>query len=110
MNNLQGNTISIGFNMPIFFWIKQREDVTRAEFSLESRARRPQLIRSQTAATVTQLYRSSQLAYRDRADSTTARLSRWRSQDFRVALTAYQSGKIDFLALSARCNGVTRRA
>ena len=32
----QGNTLPIGFNIPIFFWIDQREDVHSAQHSLQA--------------------------------------------------------------------------
>jgi len=58
------------------------------------------LIKIQTAAAVATLFRSAQFAY------STAILYRdslvpLARQDLRVALTAYQSGKIDFITLSS---------
>lgn len=104
-NLTQDHGFSIGFNVPMFFWIKQNEDVTSARFSLEAARSDLGSIKSQTAATVTQLYRSAQLAYQ------TAILYReslipLAEQDFRVALVAYQSGKVDFVALA----GALRRS
>jgi cobalt-zinc-cadmium efflux system outer membrane protein len=95
-----GNTLSIGFNVPIFFWIHQREDVKSAQYALEAARSNLMLIRSQTASTVTQLYRSAQFAY-ESAQLYKGSLIPLANQDFRVALTAYQSQKIDFLTLSA---------
>ncbi|HXN84693.1 MAG TPA: TolC family protein, partial [Candidatus Binataceae bacterium] len=95
-----GNTFSIGFNLPVFFWIHQREDVKSAEYSLESARQSLKLIRSQTAASVTQIFRSTRFAY-DSAQLYKESLIPLAHQDFQVALIAYQSQKIDFLTLSA---------
>ncbi len=89
----------IGFNMPIFFWLHQKEDVTRARMDLAAARSDLESIRNQTAASVTTLYRNMQLAYETALlyrDSLTP-LAR---QNFQVALVAYQSGKIDFVTLS----------
>ncbi len=90
---------SIGFNVPIFFWLKQREDVERAGFDLEAARDDLSSIRSQTAAAVTSLYRVTELAYESAMlyRDSLAPLAR---QDFQVALVAYQSGKVDFLTLA----------
>src|SRR6266849_6264967 len=89
----------VGFNMPIFFWIKQDEDVARAKANLQTARSDLALIRMQTAAAVATLFRSAQFAYESTIlyrDS----LIPLAQQNFRVALTAYQSGKIDFVTLS----------
>ena len=89
----------IGFNMPIFFWLKQDEDVARAKANLQAARSDLALIRMQTAAAVATLFRSAQFAYESAVlyrDS----LIPLAQQNFRVALTAYQSGKIDFVTLS----------
>jgi outer membrane protein, heavy metal efflux system len=98
-NVTQAHTLSIGFNLPVFFWIHQREDVKSAEYSLEAARSNLRLIRSQTAASVTQLYRSMQFAY-ESAQLYRDSLIPLANQDFTVALTAYQARKIDFIALS----------
>lgn len=96
---MQDHGFSISFNVPLFFWLKQAEDVKRAGFDLAAAREDLDSIRSQTAAGVTNLYRSAQLAhetallYRD----SLIPLAR---QDFEVALVAYQSGKIDFVTLA----------
>ena len=89
----------IGFNMPIFFWLKQDEDVARAKANLQAARSDLSLIKMQTAAAVAILFRSAQFAYESTIlyrDS----LIPLAQQNFRVALTAYQSGKIDFVTLS----------
>ena len=90
----------VGFNMPIFFWLKQDEDVARAEANLRAARSDLNLIKIQTAAAVANLFRSAQFAYESSIlyrDS----LIPLAQQNFRVALTAYQSGKIDFVTLSS---------
>ena len=86
--------------MPVFFWIHQSEDVKAAQYALEAARSNLKLIRSQTAAAVTQLFRSAQFAY-ESAQLYKESLIPLANQDFRVALIAYQSSKIDFLTLSA---------
>ena len=96
---MQDHGFSINFNVPIFFWLKQNEDVKKAGYDLEAARDDLSSIRSQTAATVTTLYRTARFAdetailYRD----SLIPLAR---QDFIVALTSYQSGKIDFTMLA----------
>jgi outer membrane protein TolC len=95
----QDHTLQIGFNMPIFFWWKQKEDVTRAGFDLEAIQNDTRSIKSQTEATVTGLYLQARLAaktavlYRDYLIPLARR-------GFEVALVAYQSGKIGFVDIS----------
>jgi outer membrane protein, heavy metal efflux system len=101
----QDHGFAIGFNVPIFFWLHQNEDVQQAGYDLEAARDDLGSIKSQTAAVVTTLYRTAQYAfsaatlYRD----TLIPLAR---QDFEVALVAYSLGKVDFVTLS----GALRRA
>jgi outer membrane protein, heavy metal efflux system len=95
---LQDHTISLGLNVPIFFWFKQREDNTRAGYDLEAARQDLNSIVNQTAAQVTTLYRQAQFAY------TTAKLYRdtlipLARQAFTVGLTSYTNGKLDFATL-----------
>jgi outer membrane protein, heavy metal efflux system len=90
----------IGFNLPVFFWLKQDEDVARAKANLEAARSDQALIRIQTAAAVATIFRSAQFAY-ETAVLYRDSLIPLARQDFRVALTAYQGGKIDFLTLSS---------
>ena len=99
-NFTQDHGFLIGANLPVFFWMKQNEDVTRARSNLEAARNDFKSIESQTAAAVTSLYRSAQLGYETAIlfrDSLTP-LAR---QNFQVALTAYESGKIDFVTLAS---------
>jgi cobalt-zinc-cadmium efflux system outer membrane protein len=88
----------IGFNLPIFFWLKQNEDVVRAKANLQAARSDQALIRIQTAAAIATLYRTAQYAY-ETAILYRDSLIPLARQNFRVALTAYQSGKIDFVTL-----------
>ncbi|MGA9722333.1 MAG: TolC family protein [Candidatus Binatus sp.] len=90
---------AIGFNVPIFFWLHQNEDVARAKASLAAARSNQDLIRIQTAAAVTTLFRNAQYAY-ETAILYRDSLIPLARQNFRVALTAYQGGKIDFVTLS----------
>src|SRR5271155_57155 len=89
----------IGFNLPVFFWMKQDEDVVRAKASLAAARSDQALIKIQTAAAVATLFRSAQYAY-ETAILYRDSLIPLARQNFRVALTAYQGGKIDFTTLS----------
>ena len=89
----------MGINVPLFFWIKQDEDVRRARYDLEAARDDVGSIRSQTEAAVTTLYRNARLAY-DTALLYRDSLIALARQDFEVALIAYQSGKIDFATLT----------
>ena len=89
----------IGFNLPLFFWMKQNEDVVRAKASLQAARSDQSLIRIQTAAAVATLYRNAQFAY-ESAILYRDSLIPLARQNLRVALTAYQGGKIDFVTLS----------
>ena len=90
---------SIGFNLPVFFWMKQNEDVVRAKANLAAARSDQALIRIQTAAAVATLYRTAQYAYETSILYRDSLIPLAR-QNLRVALTAYQSGKIDFVTLS----------
>jgi cobalt-zinc-cadmium efflux system outer membrane protein len=99
-NRTEDHSWVIGANMPIFFWLKQNEDVARARNNLEASRYDLVTIKNQTAAAVTSLYRAAQYGYQ------TAILYRQSliplaDEDFEVALIAYQSGKIPFVALAA---------
>jgi len=99
-NRLQDYGFTVSLNLPVFFWLKQNEDVKRANYNLEAARNDLNSIRNQTGAIVTTLYRNAQFAYQ------TAMLYRdslvpLAQQNFEVALVAYQSGKIDFVTLAS---------
>ena len=89
----------IGFNLPVFFWMKQNEDVVRAKASLQAARSDQALIKIQTAAAVATLFRNAQFGY-ETAILYRDSLIPLARQNLRVALTAYQGGKIDFVTLS----------
>jgi outer membrane protein TolC len=93
------NSISIGFNLPVFFWFKQRQDAqsTSALLDAAREDRRSAELATQTG--IVTLYRTTRLAY-DTAVLYRDSLIPLARQDFQVALIAYQSGKVDFTTLS----------
>jgi cobalt-zinc-cadmium efflux system outer membrane protein len=100
LNRTEDHSWVVGANVPIFFWLKQNEDIARARTNLEASRYDLTSVKNQTAAMVTSLYRSAQYGYQ------TAILYRrslipLANENFEVALTAYQSGKISFVALAA---------
>ena len=96
----QGWNFGFGFNLPVFFWIHQREDVLSAQHSLQAAGYSMKSVLSQTEATVTQLYQSAQFAY-ESAQVYRGQLIPLADKEFKVSLVAYQSGKVDFLTLSS---------
>ncbi|MBV8361433.1 MAG: TolC family protein [Deltaproteobacteria bacterium] len=103
-NVSKGWTYTFGFNLPIFFWIHQREDVLSAQHSLEAARYSMNSVLNQTEVTTTQLYRSAQFAY-ESAQVYREQLIPLADKEFKVALIAYQSGKVDFLTLSSALQG-----
>ena len=99
-NVTQAYSFGIGFNLPLFFWYHQREDVTAAQHSLQAARYNLNSVLSQTEATVTQVYQSAQYAY-ESAQEYKGALIPLADKQFRVALIAYQTGKVDFLTLSS---------
>jgi outer membrane protein, heavy metal efflux system len=100
LSQTQDHSLVVGFNVPVFFWMKQKEDVAEARANLEAARYDLATIRNQTAAAVTTIMRNAQFGYESAIlyrDSLTP-LAR---QDFDVALIAYQSGKIDFVTLAS---------
>lgn len=94
----QGYSFTVGFSMPVFFWIHQNEDVKAARSALTAARYNLSLIRIQTTTNVTNLYRSAQYAY-EAEQLYKESLIQLANQNFQVGLIAYQSQKIDFLTL-----------
>lgn len=97
-NRPQDHSLTLGFNVPIYFWWHQREDVEKSRHDLSAARYDLGSIKNQTAAAVTTLYRTAQVDYRQ------ARLYRdslvpLARQGYQVALIAYQTGKLDFAGL-----------
>jgi outer membrane protein, heavy metal efflux system len=100
-NNVhEAYSFNVGFSLPMFFWIHQREDVLSAQHSLDAARYSLDSVLSQTETTVTQLYQSAQFAY-ESAKVYRGQLIPLADKEFKVALIAYQSGKVDFITLSA---------
>jgi outer membrane protein, heavy metal efflux system len=96
----QAHTFTIGLTVPIFFWIHQREDVRSAQHLLEAAKYNLRSVLSQTEANVTELYQSADFAL-ESAQKYSESLIPLSRQDFKVALIAYQTGKVDFMTLSS---------
>jgi len=96
----KGWDFTLGANLPVFFWIHQREDVTSAEHSLEAARYSIDVVLNQTEITTTQLFRSALYAY-ESAQVYRGQLIPLADKEFKVALVAYQAGKVNFLTLSS---------
>jgi cobalt-zinc-cadmium efflux system outer membrane protein len=90
----------VSVTLPLFFWMKQNEDIESAHHDLAAARDNFESVRIQTQAAVTQAYRTTQLAY-ETALVYRDSLIRLARQNFEVALVGYQSAKIDFVTLSA---------
>jgi outer membrane protein, heavy metal efflux system len=64
-NLTQTHSIWISFNLPLFFWMKQNEDIKRARFDLEAAREDLSGVRNQTAGEVTILFRHVQFDYQN---------------------------------------------
>jgi outer membrane protein, heavy metal efflux system len=64
-NLTQTHSIWISFNLPLFFWMKQNEDIKRARFGLEAAREDLNGMRNQTAGQVTILFRHAEFDYQD---------------------------------------------
>ncbi|MFI5348744.1 MAG: TolC family protein [Elusimicrobiota bacterium] len=94
------NGFSIGFNLPVFFWFKQHQDVESARSLLDAARADRRSAELQTETGIVTLYRTTSLAY-DTALLYRDSLIPLARQDFQVALIAYQSGKVDFTTVSS---------
>lgn len=107
-NVTQGHTWTVGFNVPVFFWIHQREDVFAARHSLDAAKYSMNSVLSQTETAVTQLYQSAQYAY-ESAQVYRGQLIPLADKEFKVSLVAYQSGKFPLLPCPRLCRPTTHR-
>ena len=64
-NLTQTHSIWISFNLPLFFWMKQDEDIKRARFDREAAREDLSGIRNQTAGEVTILFRHVEFDYQN---------------------------------------------
>jgi len=98
-NLTQTHSVSISFNLPLFFWLTQSEDLKRAAFDLDAAREDLNSVRNQTTAEVTILYRHAQLDYQDAVvyrDSVVPQ----GLEAFNSALAEYQKRKEEFATLS----------
>jgi outer membrane protein, heavy metal efflux system len=64
-NLTETHSIWISFNLPLFFWLKQSEDIKRASYDLEAAREDLAGIRNQTAGEVTILFRHIEFDYQN---------------------------------------------
>lgn len=64
-NLTQTHNLWITINLPLFFWMKQGEDVTRAGYDLEAARQDLDALRINTAARIAILYRHAQFDYQE---------------------------------------------
>jgi outer membrane protein, heavy metal efflux system len=64
-NLTETHSIWISFNLPLFFWMKQNEDVKRASYDLDAAREDLSGIRNQTAGEVTILFRHVEFDYQN---------------------------------------------
>lgn len=97
-NRLEDHSLTLAFNVPIYFWWHQREDMKKGLHDLAAAREDLDSLKSETAAAVTTLYRTALLdaqpasVYRDS-------LIPLALQEYQVALVGYQSGKVNFAQL-----------
>jgi cobalt-zinc-cadmium efflux system outer membrane protein len=94
-NRPEDHSLVVGFNVPIYFWWHQREDVQKSLHDLTAARHDLSSIKNQTAAAVTTLYRTALVDYRQ-AEQYRDSLIPTARMGFQVALIAYENGKIDF--------------
>ena len=94
----EDHSLMVGFNVPIYFWWHQREDVEKSLHDLAAARDDLGSVKNQTAAAVTTLYRTALFDYRQ-ADLYQDSLIPIARQAFRVALAAYQTGKVNYAQL-----------
>ena len=98
-NLTQTHSFTISFNLPLFFWMKQSEDVKRAKFDLEAAREDLSSVKNETAADVTILYRHAKQDYEDAVvyrDTIVPRSLR----AFDSALLTYRNRADEFATLS----------
>jgi outer membrane protein, heavy metal efflux system len=98
-NLTQTHSVWVAFNLPLFFWMKQNEDVTRAGFDLEAAREDLNAIRIQTAARITILHRHAQFDYLDAVVYRDSVVPQSRHA-FETALAAYRAHHEDFATVA----------
>ncbi len=98
-NLTETHNIGISFNLPLFFWAKQNEDIKRAGFDLEAARADLNGMRNQTAGEVTILFRDVEfdyenaIAYRDEVVPEALKA-------FNEAIASYHNQKGQFATLT----------
>lgn len=98
-NLTQTHSVWISFNLPLFFWAKQNEDIKRARFDLEAAHEALSGIRNQTAGDVTILFRDTEFDY-ENAISYRDDVVPQALRAFEEALVSYRNRKGEFATLS----------
>jgi cobalt-zinc-cadmium efflux system outer membrane protein len=98
-NLTQDHSVWFSFNLPLYFWMKQSEDVKRAGYDLEAAREDLNSIRVRTAAKVTILWRHAQFDYQDALVYRDTVLPQSVAA-FDSALTAYRNRSEDFPTLA----------
>ena len=107
-NLTQTHNIWVGFNLPVFFWMKQKEDVIRADYDLQAAREDLEGVRIDTAAQVTLLYRHAQFDYQEAVRYRDS-IVPTREELFKSALAAYRKNG-DYLAALVHVRAQLREA
>jgi cobalt-zinc-cadmium efflux system outer membrane protein len=102
-NLTQDHSVWVTFNLPIYFWLKQNEDVKRAGYDLEAAREDLNSIKTRTAAKVTILYRHAQFDYQDAMTYRDIVLPQ-SLKAFEGALTSYRNRVENFATLTGLRN------
>ncbi|HYB91160.1 MAG TPA: TolC family protein [Candidatus Binataceae bacterium] len=97
-NRTEDHSLTLAFNVPIFFRWHQREDVVKSLHDLEAARYDLGSIKNQTSAIVTTLYRTALVDYRQARlyhDS----LIPIARHGYEVAIVAYENGQLNFAQL-----------
>jgi outer membrane protein TolC len=95
LNRPEDHSLTVAFNVPIYFWWHQREDVQKSLHDLTAARYDLGSIKNPTAAAVTTLYRTALVDYRQ-AEQYRDWLIPTARMGFQVALVAHENGKVDF--------------
>ena len=97
-NRTEDHSLSLGFNVPIFFRWHQREDVEKSVHDLSAARYDLGSIKNQTAAVVTTLFRTALLDYHQSQLYRDSLIPMAR-HGYQVALVAYENGQLNFAQL-----------
>lgn len=94
----QTHNVSISINLPLFFWMKQRKNVTRAGYDLEAAHADLDALRIDTAARIAVLHRHAQFDYQEAIRYHDVIVLK-RQEVFEDSLAAYHKHGEDFAEL-----------